>query len=242
MKPKVTVTMAAYNTARFIGEAIESVLAQEYKDWELLIIDDGSTDNTAQIIRSYAEKEPKIRWFRKKHEGIGATRNQLVKHARGKYISICDADDKILPQKLKKHVDILDKYPSVVVVYGEILTVDEYGRSASYPILVPKVLNKWWDLLENAVTHNSSTIRKSAILKVGGYDETTAASEDYDLWLKLAEIGSFKCLHEPFAVSRFYSWSTSAKNTHRFYSDVIRVKKNAILRRYGKHFAGKFKW
>lgn len=241
LNPKTTVTMPAYNAADSIGEAIESVLAQDYDDFELLIIDDGSTDNTLEIVKSYAAVNKKIRWFTQKHQGIGATRNHLLKLARGVYISLCDADDIVLPNKLKSHAYILNCNPNVAVVYGNILVMNKHGQIIKDSYSQAKDLNNCCDLLENAVMNCGATFRKTAALKVGGYDETVAPAEDYDLWLKLAEKYQFVYIDKPCAVYRSHPQSTSRTDKNSW-KKVIRVKKNAIVRRYGSHLASKFLW
>lgn len=239
-RPKVTVTMPAYNASRFIKKAIESVLGQDYDDFELLVIDDGSTDETLRIIKSF-KNHPRLRWFTQKHQGLGNTRNRLLALSRGDYISICDADDKILPDKIKSHATILDRNPHVAVVYGDVLIMNKNGQIIKDRYVQAKDLNEWYDLLENAIMNCGATFRKEAALEVGGYDATIAPAEDYDLWLKLAEKYECKYIHELCAVYRSYPQSTIRVDKHVL-EKVIKVKKNAILRRYGQNLASKFTW
>lgn len=236
---KVSVTMPAYNAFRFIREAIESVLSQDYDKFELLVVDDGSTDNTFNIIREY-KNHPKVRIYRnKKNLGVGAARNRLVHLSRGQYITPCDADDIMLPGNLKTLSRFLDSHPDIGVVYADILVIesDDKGRVLKPPYIEGIDCNKGWDLMGNAVNYGGSTIRKSLILKVGGYDETVCSgAEDWDLLLRLAEITKFNYLKgKAYYICRRHPKSLTriARNWH---SDVFRIVSNAIRRRYDFEF------
>src|SRR5437763_1560810 len=117
---KVTVAMPAFNAAEFIGEAIDSILDQDFDSFELVLVDDGSTDATWKIMKKYA-KHSKVRTYRNPHNlGAGATRNLLTRLAHGEYITPCDADDLLLPGVLRKFSHYLDNHPRVGAVYGDV--------------------------------------------------------------------------------------------------------------------------
>jgi SAM-dependent methyltransferase len=118
--PRVSVIMPTYNRARMIGKSIDSVLNQTFKDWELIVISDGSTDNTRQVVRRY--KDPRIIFLEKENAGPASARNYGLRHARGEYIAYCDDDDEILPYHLQTMVNYLDRHPEVGLVRGDGVT------------------------------------------------------------------------------------------------------------------------
>ncbi len=233
---KVTVAMPAYNAAPYIREAVESVLAQEFEPFELVVVDDASVDSTWKHLKGYS-KHPKVRLFRNRRNlGAGATRNRILHLARGEYITPCDADDLLLPRALKRLSQYLDRHPGIGAVYGDILELmtDRDKTLIRPPMICGMNHVETWDLIENAVNHAGSMIRKSLVLKVGGYDESVYSVDDWSLWLKLAEISRFKYLQgEVYYVWRRHpsSLTQTDRNWHR---DVEKIRLEAIQRRYGR--------
>src|SRR3989338_4042319 len=177
-KIKVSITIPAYNTSRFIAGTIESVLAQDYDRFEVLVIDDGKTDRTWDIKKRYRNHH-KVKCFRNnKNLGVGSTRNRLVRLARGEYITPCDADDIMLPDNLKRSSGYLDTHPDIGAVYADILVIERGPgklRILNSPYIKGRDCSKGWDLIYDLVNHPGSMIRKSVILQVGGYDEAVYA-------------------------------------------------------------------
>ncbi len=222
--------------------AIESVLAQDYDSFELLIVDDASKDDTVKMIQKY-RRHPKVRiYFNPKNLGVGATRNKLVHLAKGEYITPCDGDDLLLPGNLKRLSEILDSYPRFGVVYASVLVldVDKENKILKIPQIRGKNYKKAWDLMENVVNHPGSMIRKPLILKVGGYDETVYSVDDWSLWLRLAEVTKFKYLENEI----YYLWRRNPMSVTRvdrkFASDADKIIQEAIQRRYGKNLPPEF--
>ena len=229
-KIKVSVNIPAYNEERFIRESIESVLSQDYKAFEIIVMDDGSEDNTAKIMKRY-EWHPKVRcYFRKKNKGMGATRNELLNLSRGKYISLHDADDIMLPNKLKKQAKFLDSHPEVGVVYGKAKLLNAEGH-----ILKGTAwgcdCKKTWDLLEYVIPPPSAMIRKEEMQKIGGYNEGTISEVDTDLFLKLAETTKIHFINDFFYLYRIHRGNTWRFNKNRF-KEFKMVRDEAIKRRY----------
>jgi glycosyltransferase involved in cell wall biosynthesis len=186
----ISVIMPAYNAGRFVADAVESVLAQRGVEFELLVGDDASSDDTRTILERY-RKHPRVRLFSNDgHHGAAATRNALIRAAQGQYISPCDADDLMLLGNLPRQAEFLDQRADVGVVYTNTLVVwlDGDGRIASTPTIVGSDCSRGWDLRENLVNHGGSMSRKALIEQVGGYDESAPSVDDWSLWLKLAEI------------------------------------------------------
>lgn len=115
MSIKVSVIIPTYNRAEFISDAIESVLNQTFEDYEIIIVDDGSTDNTKQIVQSYTSK---VKYYYQEQSGVSSARNYGIKAATGEYIAFLDSDDQFLPQKLEKQVEVLENNPRIGIVYS----------------------------------------------------------------------------------------------------------------------------
>lgn len=122
---KVSIIIPVYNGERYVSEAIDSVLNQTYKDFEIIVIDDGSKDDTLNILRMYGEK---IRWESQENKGQASAINEGIKMAKGKYIAYLDADDVCLPERLKIQVKYLDEHPDVGLVYADFYQTDENGK------------------------------------------------------------------------------------------------------------------
>jgi len=238
---KVTVTMPAYNASKYIEAAIESVLSQDYDDFELLIMDDGSTDSILDIVRRY-RKYSKVRIFKNKDNlGVGKTRNRLIELSCGRYISPCDADDIMLPGNLKTFSKFLDKHPKVGAVYGNLLAleINKKGVMTDYYIISSDCSRKW-DLLEkySIICHPGSMIRKDLIIKAGGYGENFYCMDDASLWSRLSDITSIRHLNDGvhYVWRRHPNSLTKTCLRERSSSDRIAIEKEAIKRRYGFNF------
>jgi glycosyltransferase involved in cell wall biosynthesis len=188
--PVVSVVVIFLNAEKFIGEAIESVYAQSYENWELLLVDDGSTDGSTDIALRYAERRPeKVRYLEHdnhQNRGMSATRNLGIRHARGRYIALLDADDVWLPDKLKQQVAILDEEAEAALVYG----ASEYWRSwtgnpqdsqsdSTPPLgIAPGTLVRPPTLLIRSLDATARTpcpsdwlVRREVVQRVGGFEE-----------------------------------------------------------------------
>ena len=180
----VTVMMAAHQAEPWIEQAIESVLAQRFRDFELVIVDDGSLDRTANVIRRYAW-HPQIRPFHlPSQSGIPVARNRVLQEARGKYIAVCDADDLMLPGCLQRLVGVLEQNPRAAWVYADRLGVLPSGLpEKDYPARRPDGRTEF---RFNVIAHAGALIRREAMEEAGGYNESLLSTEDYDLALKIA--------------------------------------------------------
>lgn len=230
--------MPAYNAAEYVDEAVESVLGQEFGAFELVVLDDASQDSTWKRLKKYS-KHPRVRLFRSpQNSGAGAARNQLTRLARGEYITPCDADDLLLPGALGRLSEYLDRHPGIGAVYGDVLELltDRNKMVLRPPQLYGKDCGETWDLIENAVNHAGSMIRRSLMLMVGGYDESVYSVDDWSLWLKLAELSKFKYLRgEVYYVWRRHPASLT-QTDKRWHRDVEKIRSEAIERRYGGGF------
>ncbi|MBR2452663.1 MAG: glycosyltransferase family 2 protein [Clostridia bacterium] len=186
--PKVSVIMAVHNQEKLVIEAIESIINQTYKDWELVICDDASTDNTYRVISGYAERYENIRVFKNEENHHAAyTRNRCAEEAKGEYLAIMDSDDISMPERLEKQAKILDERPEISLVSTAAITFDENGDRAirgmkgiEYPFRLPVSPNL-------PVVHATIMIRKKDFDAIGGYtvSQRTLRGEDLDLCFKI---------------------------------------------------------
>lgn len=229
-RPAVSVILPAYNSRQHVDEAIRSVLDQRGMEFELLIADDASRDGTWDRIHAY-RADPRVRaWRFRRRKGSARARNLLIARARGKYLSICDHDDVMLPGNLRCLAAVLDREPKVGVVYGELRTIDARGRPLKRkpPALG---LEEGWDLLVNVFRHPGSMMRRRLVLQVGGY-RPIRIIHDYDLFLRLAEITRFRVLRDrPYYFLR--KWSGSSTRRPEDLKVWRQVRREAIRRRYG---------
>jgi glycosyltransferase involved in cell wall biosynthesis len=231
--------MPAYNAGAFVASAIDSVLAQRGIDFELLVCDDASTDETRAILEGYRGDERVQLFANPCNCGAAATRNQLIRSARGRYLTPCDADDLLLPRNLATLATYLDTHAEAGTVYADILVVwvDDDGRITTTPTVVGSDCHRGWDLRENLVNHGGSMSRRELVAQVGGYEETAPSVDDWSLWLKLAEIARIDYLPgELFYVWRRHRPSLTSRydpNRARESEQIIRA---AAARRRPKPF------
>jgi glycosyltransferase involved in cell wall biosynthesis len=224
--PLVSVVIPAYNAGRFVADAVRSVLAQTYTNVEVVVIDDGSTDDTRQVMEQFAG-DPRVRYHHQPNAGVSSARNSGIQMARGEFIGLCDADDLWMPNKLELQLPCFSGRPELGVVYCKPLHVDindqplESYQTDRYS---GKISDKL--LLGNFVTGSTSLIRKECFDAVGFYDTSLKTCEDYDLWLRISTKYEFFYLDQ--ATYRYRQWDgqvSVSRNEPQFYEDAIRVKR-----------------
>lgn len=188
--PLVSVVMPIHNAERFLAEAIESVLGQTYRELELVMVDDGSTDGSYEIAQRYAKRDARVKLVRNdRNLGIVKTRNRLFDEANplSVHFAVLDSDDVCLPDRILRQVEFLEAHPDHAIVGGNTLIIDEQGReigSRVYPSTheaLSSVITRY-----NPIAQPSVMIRRSALEQVGRYDERYSRCQDYDLWLRMA--------------------------------------------------------
>jgi GT2 family glycosyltransferase len=216
-KPIVSVVMAVRNGAEYVGEAVDSVRAQTFPDFELIVVDDGSTDRTPEILAEAAGGDERIRMIRQPQGGVSRARNRGCTDAAGKYLAILDADDVAMPTRLELQVPFLDSRPEVAVVGGAGTLIDEDGRelgTAKYPASEVEVLS-----LLNAgrtpLMQSAATIRADAFRAASGYRPVMEVAQDYDLWLRIAERGQITNIPEPVVRYRIHGGQASTRDFER---------------------------
>jgi len=202
-KPKVSVIIPTYNRAHLVRRAIRSVLNQTYQDFEVIVVDDCSTDNTAEVLKEF--KDNRIKYIRHKvNRGVAAARNTGIKVAEGSYVALLDSDDRWLPSKLEKQMKVFEKAPQEVgVVYTGLWRISS-NRKLYIPS--PKVPCKYEGdvyknlLRVNFVGNSSVVIKKECFKKVGLYDEHLPSVEDRELLLRISRYYHFRCVDEPLVI------------------------------------------
>jgi hypothetical protein len=186
--PTVSVVMSVYNGEAFLAEAIESILAQTYRDFEFVIIDDGSTDNTSGILAEYAKRDERIRIHRHANKGRAESLNVGISLAEGGYIARMDADDIALPDRLKEQMRFMQSHPEAGLIGGTLELITADGRSFKtirYP-LEDKTIRSVM-LVQNPFAHPTVIVKKEVVLASGGYRKALLDADDYDLWLRMSE-------------------------------------------------------
>jgi glycosyltransferase involved in cell wall biosynthesis len=194
--PTVSIVMAAKNYARFLPEAVDSALAQTFADWELVIVDDGSTDGTCDIVRPCLA-DARIRYFRSDSLGQSRAKNLGIGFSRGEFIAFLDADDAWFPTKLAKQVALLQSMPEVGVTYTQRELIDETGKSLGFrneSLPGGRILPTMF--LQNFVCFSSAMVRREVFESVGVFDSALDLSIDYDLWLRAAAHFEFRPVDE----------------------------------------------
>jgi glycosyltransferase involved in cell wall biosynthesis len=246
--PTISIITPTYNRAAYIGRAIESVFAQSYSDWELLIIDDGSTDTTESIVRSFIEKDsarhslPRIFYFKnEKNLGIAETRNAGLVRARGTYIAMLDSDDVWLdPEKLTKQIAAFEKDTPhnesrpLGIVGTWIVCIDEQGktmRNISFSETDTDIRQSL--LYRNHIAQSSVLFLKKAAIDAGSYDTTFSTMDDHDLWLHIGT--KYRIATLPFYTTGYRIHSEGITKTRKVLAAQEEI---SIMHRWKKSYPG----
>ena len=211
--PKISVIMSVYNGEKYLAEAIESILEQTFKDFEFIIIDDGSTDKSLEILKEYAKKDSRIKIIaNQKNIGLTKSLNIGIKQAQGEYIARMDADDISLPHRFEKQICFLEKNPSYGAIGTSTKIIDKNGR------VIKKVkLVKSWVVIKqmlkfgNCFVHGSMMFKRYDYFKAGGYRKFFPVGQDFDLWLRMSKIKKMKNLKQCLYLWRKTKGSISSK-------------------------------
>lgn len=219
--------MNCHNSARFLGEAIESVFQQTHTEWEIIFWDNRSTDASAEIARRY---EGKLRYFRgEEFLQLGAARNEAIGRARGEFVALLDCDDVWLPEKLERQVPLLEADPALGMVFSDSFFIDEDGEvlGTAFGRVAPPAGDPFRALLSgrNFIPCLTVLIPRRALEKVGGFNPTLRYVEDYDLFLRISRSHGIAHVNEPVAKYRLHGTNltgTGSRETTREMMSVIR--------------------
>lgn len=219
---EISVVIPTYNRAELLYNSINSVLSQTFSDFELIVVDDCSPDNTSAVLGSFSDK--RLRVLRNSsNKGIAAVRNIGVTNSNGQYIAFLDDDDEWLPDKLEKQMKVLKSGPgSLVCVYSGSLIIGPGGDvvRTSVPIYRNKVLNEL--LLGNFITTSTVFLKKSCFEKTGLFDEDIPFGEDYDMWIRIAEHFEYDFVPEPLTRYRVHPGSLT-RNYAKVISGLVKI-------------------
>jgi glycosyltransferase involved in cell wall biosynthesis len=211
--PKVSVLMPCYNASEFIHESVESILNQVYSDFELILINDGSTDDTLAIGKQYAERDKRIKIISKSNTGLPDSLNVGLNAAQGEWIARLDADDIAMPYRLQKQMKCIDKSKEIVLVGSGCVAIDRQGNEIGrykYPGSHFKIV-KSMEKMASPFPHSSAFFSRNLVKKIGGYCSRFKAGEDIDLWFRISNLGSICCLPEPLIKLRKHAESITVK-------------------------------
>ena len=232
--PHVSVLLPVYNAARFLAVAIESILAQSHRDFELIVIDDGSKDRSVAILHGYAARDPRINLLSRPNTGIVRALNDGLTVARGELIARMDADDISLPHRFQTQVAYLEAHPDCVMLGSRVIVIDPGGRELT--IMGDALTHEEIDgsLMigrGQMVYHPSVIMRRGALLDVGGYRTDYPHAEDLDLFLRLAESGRIVNLPEPLLKYREHFHKVGHLKSLQQMDSCRRAIRDAHLRR-----------
>jgi glycosyltransferase involved in cell wall biosynthesis len=212
LRPRVSIITPAFNAARFLRDTIESVLRQTFDDWELLVVDDGSTDETVPIIESFVARDARIRQLRQANAGPAAARNHGMRAARGAFFAFLDSDDRWLPEFLEHQLEVFARHPDTALVTANAyyLGGPHNGLPRRRPMEGNPVLALEEIILNDSAVFIMTVFRREVFEEIGGLDETQWTSEDYDFWLRAAIAGFvFRVSTKPLALYRRHEGSLS---------------------------------
>jgi Glycosyl transferase family 2 len=234
--PQVSVVMAVYNGERYLREAVESILNQTFNDFELIIVNDGSTDRTPDILSRYQRRDARVFVHHQENGGQAAALNVGCHLAKGRYIARIDGDDIAFPERLERQISYLEENSHVALLGASINTMDVMGRTLStisYPT-DEKVIREWlFDLHVNPFAHVTAVFRTSVFRNVNGYRTAFAPAEDYDLWVRIAERWPVSNLAEYLVSVRMRSRSISSSNIRQQQIGTLAAWAASVIRRAG---------
>lgn len=216
-EPAVTVLMPVYNAERFVAQTMDTVLAQTFGDFEFVIINDGSTDRSPEILQHYAKRDGRIRLVSRANTGYVVALNEGLGLARGELVARIDADDLAHPKRLELQVARMRAEPGLVALGSNADAIDEDGYPiGEYPVpLTHEEIEAAHLRGSSSIHHPAVMLRTEAMRRVGGYRKELMPCEDFDLWLRLGEVGRLANLPEKLLTKRLFVGSAVASNLEK---------------------------
>ncbi len=229
----VSILIPCHNAERFVGEAIRSALAQSWAEKEVIVVDDGSTDGSLDVIRSFGER---IRWETGPNRGGNAARNRLLDLATGEWLQYLDADDFLLPSKIEAQMRFIQEHPEVDVAYGpSVMQYEQEGAARQEILPIPEPRDPWALLALWKLPQTGSPLwRKAAVVGVGGWSADQPVCQEHELYLRLLKSGkSFAYVDDAGSVYRQWSDGTVCRrdvpNTYRHRLAITREAEDFLL-------------
>jgi glycosyltransferase involved in cell wall biosynthesis len=221
--PKISVVMPAYNAATHLDEAVSSILGQTFRDFEFIIINDGSTDATASILKRYAEIDSRIQVYHQENQGMISALNRGCRLARGQYIARMDADDVSLPHRFERQLEYIERHPQIGILGTWICRLENEGSVMRTwcPPTNSRIL-KWTHFFGVGMCHPSVLMRREVIEKVNFYRPDAVLADDWDLWLRASAITEFG--NVPEVLLKYRVWHGSASQRHHELLREIQLK------------------
>ena len=234
--PVVSVILPTHNRASYIGEAIESVLAQTFQDWELIIVDDGSTDHTKKLVDSYVQRDPRVHYIWQKNAYCVAARNNAFGRVRGKYVAFIDDDDRWLAKKLEIQVKAMEQDPEIGFCYMQFQIYKKTREGLQKTKLFPQFLARTFEELPDAFIAPCSVLfRKSHTDRLGKFDTRYKTCEDFDFWLRIAQICKIHPIAEVGAFTVMDGRLHDASNEIKVWQIGIEILRNLKLTPQYRH-------
>jgi glycosyltransferase involved in cell wall biosynthesis len=229
MPPHVSVLIGAYNNASTLPRAMQSILGQTVTNLELIIVDDGSTDDTAEV--AHAVNDDRVRYLPLEHMGISRSLNEGLRAARAPVVAVQDADDYSTSERLERQLGLLDARPEVAVVGTRMREEDSEGRT-----LAPRTSFASGDVTDllmrfNPIPNSCAAMRRQAVLALGGYDRRWLYAMDYDLWLRVAEHHRLATIDDPLATRVMTGENVAARKERAQIGETISIRMRALRRR-----------
>jgi glycosyltransferase involved in cell wall biosynthesis len=241
--PRVSVVISTYNGARFIREAVESILKQSYTDFELIVVNDGSTDATPRILAGFDDERMRVVTSRV-NRGIATAQNSGLALARGEYVALMDHDDVSLPDRLQRQIDFLDRHPEISLVGAACLRIDEQGAVKStveYP--GDDIFLKWSLVVGGCpLFHTAVVARRSALEQIAGYTAKYLYAGDYELFSRLSEKNLLANLAEPLVKWREHGGSASSVNAQVLADEAAMIARENVAACFGGREIDEVAW
>jgi GT2 family glycosyltransferase len=238
MNPRISIVMSVYNGMPFLEESVRSILGQRGSDLEFLVVDDGSDDGSVEVLQRWSQHDRRMRvLYHRVNQGVAESRNAALQLARGVYVACQDADDVSLPDRLPRQASYLDDNPDVGMVGTQVAFIwddalPDEGQRSTFPVCNEELQDQL--LVTNCFCAGSVMLRREVLDRVGFYDQALAPSEDYDLWLRVAEVAKIANLPEVLYRYRLHDGSASSQNRGLQMHRKATALHRALLRREGE--------
>jgi glycosyltransferase involved in cell wall biosynthesis len=233
--PLLTVLMSVYNAEKYVAKAVDSILAQTFRDFDFVVVDDGSTDECPSILKGYADRDHRIAILSKPNSGLAAALNFGLRHVESAYVARMDADDIAHPDRLSRQLAFLEARPDIAAAGTRVVCIDEAGRTRHVrPVVTgPEAIANALPF-RNCINHSSAMLRTAALAEARGYREKFRVSQDYDLWLRLIARHRLDNIDEVLLRYRTYAGTaSSARNRSRLTAHSVCAVTDYFSRKYG---------
>jgi glycosyltransferase involved in cell wall biosynthesis len=232
--PSISVLLPVYNAQPYLDAAVGSILMQSFRDFELIAVDDGSTDGSLALLQQYARMDSRVRVITRPHSGIAGALNDGVAAAAGEFLARMDGDDISVPSRFEKQVAFLRQHADVVLVGSRVLLIDPDGQTlfeTEQPLENPQIQHALLSDVGWVVVHSAAMMRTAAVRAAGGYRMELAPCEELDLLVRLSEAGHLANLPQILLLYRQYEESSNAAESAKRYDAIRQILSDAFGRR-----------